>query len=136
MRRALSVFALTVLGFVALACSKTPQSRPAPVNQRVLTSADIAASRFNNVYEMVEALRPQWLRPRGRTTFNQRESVKVYLDGSLLGEPEQLRGINTRTIAEIRWLDANEATLRWGLDHGHGAIVLSTRREPAAAPPL
>jgi hypothetical protein len=34
-----------------------------------------------------------------------------------------------RSVSEIRWLDANEATLRWGLDHGHGAIVLSTRRE-------
>ena len=113
---------------VVTACSSSPLTRPTPADQRLIKSDELAAARYNNVFEMVEATRPQWLRPRGRTSFNTRESVKVYLDGSLLGEPEQLKNITTRSVAEIRWLDANEATLRWGLDHGHGAIVLSTRR--------
>ena len=126
--------ALAATVALVMACSSSPRTRPTAVDQRVIKSAEIAESRYNNVYEMVEATRPQWLRPRGRTSFNTRESVKVYLDGSLLGEPEQLKNITARSIAEIRWLDANEATLRWGLDHGHGAIVLSTRREPARTP--
>jgi hypothetical protein len=121
--------AMTAILALVAACSTSPQTRPTTADQRVIKSDELTASRYNNVYEMIEATRPQWLRPRGRTSFNTRESVKVYLDGSLLGEPEQLRGITARSIAEIRWLDANEATLRWGLDHGHGAIVLSTRRD-------
>jgi hypothetical protein len=34
----------------------------------------------------------------------------------------------TRSIATIRWLDGLAASERWGLDHGAGAIVVSTRR--------
>jgi len=55
------------------------------------------------------------------------ESIKVYLDGSLMGGPEQLRQIQVRSISSIRFLDGLEATNRWGLDHGLGAIVVSTR---------
>ena len=69
------------------------------------------------------------MRIRGRTSFSAQEYVKVYLDDSLLGAPDQLRQITARSIASIRFLDGNEATTRWGLDHGHGAIVVLTRSD-------
>jgi hypothetical protein len=77
----------------------------------------------------VQSLRPRWLRISSPTTLTGRETIKVYLDGSLLGGPEQLQQITTSSISSIRFLDANEATQRWGLDHGQGAIVVSTRRD-------
>jgi hypothetical protein len=54
--------------------------------------------------------------------------IKVYLDGTLLGGPDQLRQIMIRSITTIRWMDGLAASERWGLDHGAGAIVVSTRR--------
>jgi hypothetical protein len=128
MRLSLHTLTAVLVAVTVAACSSSPQARPAAVNQRVISADELRASTFTNVYEMIEAMRPQWLRPRGRTTFNGSESVKVYLDGSLLGEPSQLRNFTSRSLAEIRWFDANEATQRWGLDHGNGAILLSTRR--------
>lgn len=118
-----------VLTVLLVACSSSPRERTSARQQRLITTAEIDASGYSTAFEVVEALRPQWLRLRGRTSFNARESVKVYLDDSLLGEPEQLRQITARSIAAIRFMDGNEATTRWGLDHGHGAIIVQTRRD-------
>ena len=127
--RAMLVAALALL---VVACSSTPRQRSTSRQQRVITIAEIDAVRYTNAFEVVEALRPQWLRTRGRTSFRAQESVKVYLDDSLLGDPLQLRQITTRSISSIRFMDANEATTRWGLDHGHGAIIVLTRGDSTA----
>lgn len=95
----------------------------------LLTTAEIEGAGYSDAYSVVEALRPRWLWRRGSTTINQQESVKVYLDGSLLGGPEYLRQIRVRSIASIRFMDGLEASNRWGLDHGLGAIIVSTRQE-------
>jgi hypothetical protein len=93
----------------------------------LITTEEIDVARFSTAFEVVQALRPQWLRLRGRTSFNLSESVKVYFDNVLLGTPSQLRNVPSRAIGVIRFLDGNEATTRWGLDHGQGAIVVSSR---------
>ena len=128
MSRLLRVMLATALPIVMIACSSGPRTRTTR-QQRLITTAEIDAIRYSSAFEVVQALRPQWLQTRGRTSFNQRESVKVYLDDSLLGEPESLRQITARSISSIRFMDGNEATTRWGLDHGHGAIVVSTRSD-------
>lgn len=129
------VVLLGVALVLGVACSAAPtQRRGHASQQRLITTEELDAARYRTAFEVVEALRPQWLRTRGRTSFRAPESVKVYLDDSLLGDPEQLRQITTSSIASIRFVDSNEATMRWGLDHGHGAIVVSTRREDSARP--
>lgn len=95
----------------------------------MISEADIRAAGSSDAFYVVQSLRPRWLQLRGPATISLRESVKVYLDGSLLGGPEYLRQINVQTISTIRYLDALEATQRWGLDHGHGAILVITRRD-------
>lgn len=115
---------------VVLACSSTSSARrPSSSQPGLITMDELNATRYSTALDVVQALRPQWLRGRGRTSVNLSESVKVYLDDSPLGEPEQLRSISARSIASIRYLDANDATQRWGMDHGQGAIMVSTRRD-------
>ena len=126
-----AILAALLAGFV-VACSSSPRQRTGTRQQRVITMAELDAVRYSTAFEVVEALRPQWLRTRGRTSFRAQESVKVYLDDSLLGDPQQLRQITTRSISSIRFMDGNEATTRWGLDHGHGAILVSTRSDSTA----
>jgi|SRR5687768_17466596 len=120
---------IAVLPVLAVACSSSPRQRTTARQQRVITKEEIGSVRYSTAFEVVEALRPQWMRIRGRTSFSAQEYVKVYLDDSLLGAPDQLRQITARSIASIRFLDGNEATTRWGLDHGHGAIVVLTRSD-------
>jgi hypothetical protein len=54
--------------------------------------------------------------------------VQVYVDDSRVGGVEQLRYIAISAVESMRYIDANAATARWGLDHEDGAIyVLSIR---------
>jgi hypothetical protein len=113
------------------ACAAGPgQRRSTAVDHKLITAEEMRAAGFTDAFRAVQSLRPQWLRVRGPTTLRGRETIKVYLDGLLLGGPEQLQQITASSISSIRFLDAIEATQRWGLDHGQGAIVVSTRPGP------
>ena len=122
-----SCFALAVL---VAACA----GRPGPPGQRSdpkrISMQEMLEAGSTDAYSIVQSLRPRWLSTRGVSTINLKESVKVYLDGSLLGGPEYLRQINVQSISSIQYMDALEATQRWGLDHGLGAILVSTRSGP------
>jgi hypothetical protein len=116
--------------FSIIACGSARSATRSPGGQRNLLSTDeMLAAGYADAFTTVQTLRPQWLRHRGATSINLPESIKVYLDGSLLGGPESMAQITVRSIATIQYLDALEATNRWGLDHGLGAILISTRRE-------
>jgi hypothetical protein len=132
MSRTVARTMLAVLSVLMVACSSSPRQRTGSRQLGVITTQEMDAARYSTAFEVVEALRPQWLRTRGRTSFRAAESVKVYLDDSLLGTPDQLRQITTRSISSIRFMDGTEATTRWGLDHGHGAIIVSTRSDSSS----
>jgi hypothetical protein len=108
------------------ACAST-QPGEAGRDRNLLSSEEMQKAGYVDGLIAVQSLRPLWLRMRG-TTSSRAETIKVYLDGSLLGGPEQLRQIRTNSISSMRYYDGLEATQRWGLDHGQGAIVVSTRR--------
>jgi hypothetical protein len=116
------------LALLAPACAGTVVGGGGQADRNVISTAEIEAAGFGDAYLVVEALRPLWLQKRGPSTITLQESIKVYLDASLLGGPEYLRQIDIHAVSMIRYLDALEATQRWGLDHGHGAILVVSRR--------
>jgi hypothetical protein len=101
-------------------------ARPSP-DRDLITREEIQAQRFSNAFQLVEALHSNWLRTRGTDSFASPGQVLVYLDDSRLGGVETLRSISTTTIGYIRYYDGIAASARWGLDHGHGVIFVSTR---------
>ncbi|MGD8360688.1 MAG: hypothetical protein PVJ04_04600 [Gemmatimonadota bacterium] len=117
------------VGFLLGGCG-TASTQRAGVrhDQRVLTAEEIEGSGFNDAFSVVQALRPHWLSTRGTSSINQPQFIKVYLDNNLLGGTESLRTIPVNTIARMEYLDGLEASNRWGLDHGLGAIMVTTRR--------
>lgn len=94
-----------------------------------ITSAELQTTTFPSAFDVVQALRPNWLRVHGATSFSRNEFVRVYLDNSLLGAPDQLRSISAGSVSSMQYLDGVAATQRWGLDHGQGAILVSTLRK-------
>lgn len=102
---------------------------PADVTARrsVITADQIAEGHFTNAMEAIESLRANWLHQRGTDSFNNPGEVQVYLDNNRLGGIETLRGIQANPIVSIRFIPGLEASGRWGLDHGHGVIFISTR---------
>ena len=82
---------------------------------------------FASAYDAIEALRGNWLRTRGRTTLTGPElEIQVYMDNTHLGAVETLRQIPAVNVAYIQWYNANDATARWGIGHGAGAVYVST----------
>jgi hypothetical protein len=116
--------AALLLLLVACGAARTPGTSS---NRNVLTYEEMQRAGYPDAFTTVQSLRPQWLVRRGATSARA-QSIKVYLDGSLLGSPEQLRQITMRSISQIQYLDGLQASERYGLDHDLGAIIVTTRR--------
>lgn len=122
-----SKFAVMLLAAGLCACASKPAPERAERGGRaVLTSVEIHGSSYTDAYSVVRALRPEWLRATANS-FRSSDQIQVYLDGNQLGGVDQLRQITTRTITSMQYLTGLEAAGRWGLNHGAGAIVVSTR---------
>ena len=122
----LLAFAL-LLGACAGAGAGAGRSLSAPVSRDVIVMGE-HLDRHADAYQVIEALNPSWLRPRGRDSIRNPSQVRVYLDGMSLGGVSQLRSLDTGGIAEIRYFDAVSATQRWGTGHGAGVISITMRR--------
>jgi hypothetical protein len=118
----------TIILSTACASSSKSSSSTARADRTTITQEEITQTGARDVLTAVQTLRPHWLNVRGASSIHQPETVKVYLDGSLLGGPQQLRQLSTQSVASIRHLTGIDASQRYGLDHGQGAILVSTRR--------
>jgi hypothetical protein len=130
--------ALAVAAILSLSAGCAPKASTNASAQRsdrnVLMPDQFRSQSYSNAYEAIEALRLNWLKPRGSDSFNTPSVVMVYLDNVKLGGVEALRGLQLSTILSIRHYDASQANARWGVGHGQGAIQVITEASGAAAP--
>lgn len=128
MRAFQSRLPILVLSLVLTACSTAGErTTRAPGSSRdVLTQEQLRAGGYTNALEAVRSLRSNWLTTRGPDSFSSPGQVQVYLDNTRLGGVDQLQAINTAQIGYIRYYDGIAASGRWGLDHGHGVIFVSS----------
>jgi hypothetical protein len=54
--------------------------------------------------------------------------IMVYVDGVRRGGLDVLQSIGIEQVGELRFLDANDATTRYGTGHVYGAIEVRTKR--------
>lgn len=79
---------------------------------------------ISNTYSLVQRLRPQWLRKRGRNSLQQPGDIIVYIDDTEQGGPEALRRIDVIDVKSLEFLRPGEATMRYGSGHDNGAILV------------
>ena len=102
--------------------------------QDVITAAEIAerASEASNALQIVQKLRPQMLATRGR--FSPADSTeaggrpRVVVDGVAYGPIENLANLNAISVGEIRYLNATDATTRFGTGYVGGVILVTTKK--------
>ena len=134
MRSSFKLLALLALA----ACSsssgatKSAESPESPAATRasrdVITRAQIEATPSQDAFELVQRLRPEFLRERGVSSITRGRALPVvYMDGVRRGGPEMLRTVRSNEIEEIRFISATDATTRWGSEHTAGAIELKMR---------
>jgi hypothetical protein len=86
-----------------------------------------------NLATAIRQLRPTFFRDLGPQSFSKRQAglVQVSHDYGPLEPVSQLSGYNTLNIVEIRYLNANEAENRFGLNaNGGPVIVLLSNKVP------
>jgi hypothetical protein len=119
--RWVAIAAATAWFLAACASGNRPAKSPTPDrNPYLITVGELEASQRMNVYEAVRDLRPNWLwQRRGRTG-----EALVYLDERAVGTASSLRRFSTNVVAELRYLSANEAQLRFGQLNGQRPAIV------------
>lgn len=127
------------LGLCALTvgCSSTaplPDSTPvrgAPQSSSsrssVITLEELETAANLDAFEAVRRLRPMWLRTRGPVSMLLASGIMVYVNGSRRGFAQELRGLRATNIEKMEFLDSRQATVRFGVDHPDGAILVTLR---------
>jgi hypothetical protein len=95
----------------------------------VLTAEEIQQASGATAYDVVQQLRPQFLRVRsGRTIQGGGPTGPiVYVDNIRSGGLDALRMIRAESVSEIRYINAADATTRFGTGHMAGAILVRLR---------
>lgn len=127
------VLAGVTLGLAACASSGAT-TKVSESSRDKVTSMEIASVPATSAYDLVNRLRPQWLRPGATSTIGggsiQNMVTLVYLDGSRIGTLEALRSISAAGIRSMEWIPATRAAIVLtdvGTDAINGAISLKTR---------
>ncbi len=98
-------------------------------DRQSLTRDEILATEYTNMYDVLLALRGNWMRTRtSESFFGKSSALQVYLDTQRLPGVEELRTLSPRNIESVRYLDPIQASARWGMDHGAGAILITTAK--------
>jgi hypothetical protein len=115
---------LTILLMTACAAAG-----PRRGSSNVLTREEISRSNGATAFEVVQELRPHYLRARGPSSgMNPAPAYPtVYLNDFRAGGLEALRSIRIVEIEEIRYISAADATTRWGTGHTAGVIQVRSQ---------
>lgn len=130
--KAIREFFVPVILLVLTACATaggTPEGEPrGRTRADLITQEELQRTQHTNLYDAVQTLRSRWLNSRGPDTLIGRQGeIQVHMDGTRLGGVSVLRSLPTVGVAYVQWFDPVSAAARWGLDHGNGAIYISSR---------
>jgi hypothetical protein len=106
-----------------------PQASGSGRPSDVVEEDEIAESTTTNAYELVERIRPNWLRGRGSPDLrgSPEPLPVIYIEGARQGGVNVLRSIPTASLVRLRFIDAPTATTRYGSGHSGGVILVTLR---------
>lgn len=131
--RSLRPLVVLLLAAAFAACASGGERTPAGVNRDILTRQELQAYDSQDAYTVIRRLRSSWLNARTTGSMSNPENlgsesqIQVYIDGVRTARGvDDLETIDVSQIREIRYLDARDATMVYGTDHGAGAILVTT----------
>lgn len=121
--------AAALTGLLALAACASASAGTSRDRDRI-TLTEIEEAHVSNAYDLVQALRPEFLRSRGVSSVRSGtpEYAIVYIDGVRAGGPGELRRVPREQLQEISYMSGSDATTMYGTGHGGGAILVVTKR--------
>ena len=125
--------ALCVVLVLGSACAARTQGSSAEGSgsRNRISPSELDASVATNAFAVVQQLRPQWLRSRGPTSLTEStgELPTVYVDNVWYGDLAVLQDIPIAEIAEVRYINGPDATIRWGTGLVGGVIEVIRKRK-------
>ncbi len=117
--------------FVALlgtftACASAGQGAGSGDSQ-VITQDELADAAQTNLLDLIQSIRPHWLRYRGSTSFTHEPEIVVYVNGVRAGSLDELSRISPVNVREVHRYTAAQAQYRFGVGNVHGAIDVTTK---------
>ena len=76
----------------------------------------------DNAYDAVQRLRPNMLRARTTSAPGANQTPVVFVDGIRKGSIEYIRSIPRGEVQEIRYLNVQDATTRYGMNVPAGVL--------------
>ena len=125
--RASVLWTFTLLILATASCSAA--TRTGATNPDEITTEEIQASTAQDAYELIQRLRPRWLRSRGSRSLTMSTEIVVFLNRTRMGGLDSLRDISTNSIRTVEYLDAARAIGELpglGSEHAEAAIVVLT----------
>lgn len=123
------------LGLLVAGCASTGENARPRSDPDELTREEILSVEARNLYEVVQRLRPRWLRAErraGERSFGLETNVVVYQGQTRLGTVGVLAQWSPSAAYHLQWLDGPKASATLpgiGSQHVAGAIVIRTRPE-------
>lgn len=139
MRRVLLCAALP---FLVAACASSGSAGGGGGGSTITAEEIAAVDGAQNAYDVVQRLRPRFLRSRGTSSMRSagpegtsaaaptgsQFTAVVYVDGVRMGGPEALRNVPSTILQSITYVSGTDATTRYGTGHGGGVIEVVTKR--------
>lgn len=97
-------------------------ARPAGSSSTRIVEEELVTMHQLSALEAVRRLRPTWLQTRTGAP------PQVHMDGNPMGSVENLNAIRVADIQDMRFLNAADATTRFGTNYVSGVILITTKR--------
>jgi hypothetical protein len=138
MHRTLASIFLAMTAACATAASPETPNSSAPdrgvmsTNRSIITDAEIPTTGTESAYDMIQRLRPEYLREKPTQTYNGAQSnvappLSVFFNGTRIGLLADLRGISAPTLSMVRYYNIEEGKRKFGMQYGGGVIELKYR---------
>ena len=124
-----SLPALMMCGLVLAGCASSGGSGgTAGRDYDVITLEELQEDPSLDLLTLIQRARPRWMQPRGSASFAGRISPAVVVDNvPQPGGVDVLRSMRVVNVRELRFLNARDATTRYGTDMISGAILITRR---------
>ena len=125
------VLALAAISGCASQGAATAQGSPTTGSRNLVTAAELATAGDVDLYDALTRVRPTMLQPRigGGTTGVSAVPVSVFYDGMQMREgAPSLRELAAKNVAEVRFLEPQQASARFGGNHANGALVITSKK--------
>ncbi|TVP47654.1 MAG: hypothetical protein EA350_04575 [Gemmatimonadales bacterium] len=119
-----------MLAISAVGCMGQGQASERRSGSSVITAEEMQALSVSSVTEAVQRLRPNWLATRGTLSIQNPNAGRpiVFVDGIRFGTAESLQRVRVADVEFVRYLNARDATTRYGTGHAGGVIAVTTKR--------